>query len=356
MSRVLIVQNYWTPYRSDLFKKLSLLVDLDVLYLGQIGSDRRWSEEEVPFNVLKVPFKKKGPFLFSDVSGIDFSVYGKLVILEHLENIFTILNIVRRFNGPYYLWCGMFNNMYPDKRLYGKAVDLFKRVYRKRLYRAEGYFAYSTLTREMLTDWKVPEDKITIIHQASRVFMIPEVKENDPVSHRSNRKGPLMVLSLGYLRKEKNNDFLIRVCSRFSKDELILTIVGDGPEKENLVSTAPENVIFKDYMDGEEKFREYLESDLFVLPTIRDPWALTVNEAMAYGLPVVCSSRAGAKDLIDGNGIIFDPFNEDSLYNALNKYVKDRGRCIIEGKRSMEIIKDYSIEFAAEQISGLLNR
>ncbi len=354
--KTLIVQNYWTPYRSDLFEALSGIADIEVLYLGEIGSDRKWNMESVPFPYLTVPSRKLGPFTFSSLKGVDFSKYSQVVVIEHLENIFSILKIVRKFRGRYFLWSGMFTGMYPDKPLYGKLVEGIKKLYRPLLYQAKGYFAYSSLTKEMLLSAGVPGEKISIIKQASRIKMLPELKTADLAENRSSGKGPLRVLSLGYLRPEKNNELLVRVCGRFSKDELILTIVGDGPEKERLKSVAPENTVFKDYLRGEAKFREYLNADLFVLPTIRDPWALTVNEAMACGLPVICSNRAGARDLISGNGFVVDPYSEDQLYNALNTFVRDRGLVKKMGRKSMEIIADYTIEKSAEQIAGIILR
>ncbi len=347
--KTLIVQNYWTPYRSDLFEELSGLSDIEVLYLGNIGNDRLWKMEKANFKYITVPSRRIGPFIFSKLKGVDFSVYDRVIVLEHMENIFSILRIIKKFKGKFFLWSGMFSNMYPDKPNYEIIVNIFKKIYRPFLYRAEFYFAYSSLTKEMLASNGVNSEKIKIIKQASRVEEIAEEKiDNKDVS------APLKILSLGYLRKEKNNEFLVRVCSRFSKEELILTIAGDGPEKENLKKISGNNIIVKDYLDGVEKYREYLNADLFILPTIRDPWALTVNEAMFYGLPVICSNRAGAKDLIEGNGFVIDPWDEEGLFSILESLVKDRKSIIEMGKRSREIIEDYSIEKAAEQINRLI--
>ena len=352
--KILILQNYWTPYRSDLFEALSKLADIDVLYLGMIGNDRKWQMEAVTFEHATVSTRKLGPFTLSNLKGIDFKKYGQVIVIEHLENLFSILKIVRKFPGRYILWSGMFTDMYPDKPLYGKVLDVVKRIYRPFLYRAKRYFASCSLTKEMFLKNGIPSGKIDIIKQAARINMLPELKGADPVEHRGRRKGPLRVLSLGYLRSEKNNGFLIDVCRRFTKDTLMLTIVGDGPEKERLQCDAPDNVVFKDYLQGEDKFREYLAADVFVLPTIRDPWALTVNEAMAYGLPVICSRRAGARDIVTGNGYVIDPYNADELYRALDAFVQDRNLVQLMGRRSIKISEEYSIEKSAQQIAEII--
>jgi glycosyltransferase involved in cell wall biosynthesis len=353
--KTLIIQNYWTPYRHELFTELAQLSDIEVLYLGKIGSDRLWDKEETSFPSIQLSGRKLGPFFFSDLSGIDFSRFDQAVLLEHMENIFTVLKLAAVFKGRFFLWTGMGLNTHPEKPGYDLVLNLFKRWYRKQLYGARLFLAYCELTKEMLLKAGIPDERIRLIHQASRIKVIPEIREHDPVEYRRNRRGPLRLLSLGYLRKEKNNDFLIKVCRRFSKDEIVLTIVGDGPEKERLKALDNDNrVAFKGYLEGDAKFREYLEADVFVLPTLRDPWALVVNEAMYYGLPVICSSRAGARDMVKDNGFVFDPQNEEDLYCCIDNFVKNRELVLTMGVRSKAIVSDYTIPFAARQLQSIL--
>lgn len=352
--KTLIVQNYWTPYRHELFTEMSKYTDIGVLYLGDVGGDRLWKKEKCSFPSIQLEAKKLGPFLFSSLKGIDLSGYNQLVLLEHLENIFTILKLAALFKGRFILWTGMAKDAHPEKPGYDLFTNIIKHWYRKRIYLADHFFAYSELSREMLLNYGIKDEKITIIHQASRIRELPEIINRDPVDLRKGRSGPLKLLSLGYLRKEKNNDLLIKVCSRFSEKEVELFIVGDGPERENLVAMAGRNVHFKGYMEGEDKFREYMAADVFVLPTIRDPWALVVNEAMYYGLPIICSERAGARDMVKDNGFIINPFDEEDLYEAIQKLVGNRPLCEKMGRRSRQIVKDYTIPFAAVQMAGLL--
>jgi glycosyltransferase involved in cell wall biosynthesis len=352
--KTLIVQNYWTPYRHELFTELVKYSDIEVLYLGEIGSDRLWEKEECSFPTIQLKAKKRGPFLFSSLRGIDFSKFDQIVLLEHLENIFTILKLAGIFKGRFILWTGMAKDAHPERPGYDFFTNIIKGWYRRSLYRANIFFAYSGLTREMLLDYGVSDDSIKIIHQASRIRDLAEIRDKDPVDLRKGRSGPLRLLSLGYLRKEKNNDFLIKVCNRFDNEELELLIVGDGPEREKLQSMAGNNVRFKGYLEGEDKFREYLSADVFVLPTIRDPWALVVNEAMYYGLPIICSNRAGARDIVKDNGFVIDPFDEDDLFKAIQVLVGNRELCEKMGRRSVQIVQDYTISFTVKQMAEIL--
>jgi UDP-glucose:(heptosyl)LPS alpha-1,3-glucosyltransferase len=72
--------------------------------------------------------------------------------------------------------------------------------------------------------------------------------------------------------------------------------------------------------------RYYAAADLFAFPTFYDTFGLVATEAMASGLPVVCSAEAGAAEVIrDGEDgvIVRDPWDPEALARALRKLVAD---------------------------------
>jgi len=56
-----------------------------------------------------------------------------------------------------------------------------------------------------------------------------------------------------------------------------------------------------------------------VHPALEEPWGLVVNEAMASGLPVICSRTTGAAELVEEgmNGFLFDPCETEALATLL---------------------------------------
>jgi len=83
------------------------------------------------------------------------------------------------------------------------------------------------------------------------------------------------------------------------------------------------------------------------LPTLKDIWGLVVNEAMMCGLPVICSKYAGCcQDLIKQgeNGLIVDPENPKELSEAISQLLSKDGNLSRFGRRSREIIKDFTTE------------
>lgn len=105
-----------------------------------------------------------------------------------------------------------------------------------------------------------------------------------------------------------------------------LLFVGDGPLGQRVVQAArtrPSGEIVRlPAVQPAELVEFYAAADLLVFPSLGDVWGLAVNEAMACGLPVVCSTRAGcAEDLIapGETGWLADPTDLRAFALALRQ-------------------------------------
>ena len=77
----------------------------------------------------------------------------------------------------------------------------------------------------------------------------------------------------------------------------------------------PENVVFYGSTDRETLANLYSKSSVFALPSIEEGLSMTIAEAMANALPVICTTNTGGKDLIeeDKQGFIVPIRNVDAL-------------------------------------------
>ena len=133
------------------------------------------------------------------------------------------------------------------------------------------------------------------------------------------------------------------------KDEMSLLLVGDGPEEGDLRRQAAErgirNVIFAGFHQKPELPKFYAASDVFVFPTLGDPYGLVVDEAMACSLPVISTRAAGEiRDRIeDGiNGYIVPPENPSALAERMLELTRNAELRDKMGKSSYEKIKDHT--------------
>jgi len=124
---------------------------------------------------------------------------------------------------------------------------------------------------------------------------------------------------VGRLSPEKNLQHLIETFNLLPY--LTLNIIGYGPQEQYLKSMAKGNIIFHGAVPNHELYKYYQQNDVFILPSISEPWGLVVEEAFNNGLPVIVSDRVGcAAEIVNAsNGIIFKLAEPDGLQNALLK-------------------------------------
>lgn len=118
----------------------------------------------------------------------------------------------------------------------------------------------------------------------------------------------LRLLFVGELCHRKNVGLLLDAIKGNEKTET--GIVGDGDEREMLMTKARENgdnVTFYGSKPMEEVANIMQQYDVLVLPSRQDGWGAVVNEALTLGLYVICSDQCGAKFLLrdESRGMIF---------------------------------------------------
>lgn len=142
--------------------------------------------------------------------------------------------------------------------------------------------------------------------------------------------GKQIILFVGRFAAEKRIDRLIAAHARIRKahPDAVLVLVGEGPEQENLRALATrlgvaDIILFAGRHEGVELAAWYRVGDLFVLASASEPFGAVVNEALLAGMPVICSDKAGARELIrdDVNGEVVDASDEGVLSDALGRWL-----------------------------------
>jgi|AntAceMinimDraft_9_1070365.scaffolds.fasta_scaffold00699_6 glycosyltransferase involved in cell wall biosynthesis len=191
---------------------------------------------------------------------------------------------------------------------------------------ADGYLCYGSNSRTFLVKHGVDPGKCTIVQNTIDTDRILE-EYQDYQSHISSAKESLklgqkkVILSVGRLIPNKRLDLLIHAFHivRMKHKDVCLIIIGDGQERDKLVEITKKKVIpdvffFGSIINGVGQY--FALSDIFVLP---GTGGLAINEAMAYGLPVICSEADGTeKDLVI-NGLTGSFFKKGDVYDLAAK-------------------------------------
>jgi glycosyltransferase involved in cell wall biosynthesis len=133
-----------------------------------------------------------------------------------------------------------------------------------------------------------------------------------------------------------------------------LVIVGDGPLRGELVALAKTypsaNVHFLGFVNQTQMPAAYALGNLFVLPSVYEPWGLAVNEAMNLGLPIVVSDQVGcAPDLVSpDNGWVFPADDSEALTRILDRALSDPDGLARRGQASSARIAGWDIAHTAQ--------
>lgn len=129
-------------------------------------------------------------------------------------------------------------------------------------------------------------------------------------------------LYIGRLSPEKNLNLLIKAFNDLSHR---LTIVGSGPQERELQKLAKSNILFLGYKNNSDLASVFKDSDVFILPSLSEPWGLVVEEALISGVPVLVSDKVGCKDDLVTNdvGLVFEAESINSLLNAIHEIEKN---------------------------------
>jgi glycosyltransferase involved in cell wall biosynthesis len=69
----------------------------------------------------------------------------------------------------------------------------------------------------------------------------------------------------------------------------------------------------------------YCGAELFVFPSLYEGFGLPVLEAMTCGVPVACSNISSIPEVIGDTGILFDPYDDEAIADAMRRFLTDPG-------------------------------
>jgi len=361
-TKVIVVHNIIAPYRVPLFNRIALQKDIDceVIFCAETEKDHRWSiPDDMHFKYRVIPgfhlLRRNG------------AIYINPQLLGYLIRSNPDVVVTGEFSVPsviVMLYCRLYNKKYvlwSDATARSESrVGPLKRGVRKQLLGmssaciASGTEACEYLMSLGADSGKVKQSILTLdVERFSReceafVGRKRQLKKHLGLAER-------VVLYSGRLVAQKGLIHLIEAYSivRRWKEKISLLLLGNGRLELQLRTYCFSNkldVIFAGFVQQRELPKYYALADVFVFPSLCDSWGVVVNEALAAGLPIVCSKYAGAAaDLVeDGqNGYVVDPRNIEILAEKIRNILDDNRRRFKMGRKSKEMMKLCTIERAS---------
>ena len=225
-----------------------------------------------------------------------------------------------------------------------------------RVYRDCRFMAISESTRDDLVERGIDRDRIEVIHcgmEHERYF------REDPPQRGTDPR----IIHLGRLRRYKSVDVVVRAIPKIREvfPNVSLQIIGDGPDEDRLRKMVGKlgiegSVNFMGYRPREEIVDELYRTHLFLNPSPKEGWGLTVIEANECGVPVVASRRPGLQDSVrDGEtGLLAEYGDPDDFAAKALTLLTDPPLWRMMSDNAVTWARGFSWDDAAKRTEALL--
>jgi glycosyltransferase involved in cell wall biosynthesis len=362
--RIILLHNYFSPYRVPLFRELARRFDLEVWLMGHVKGFRPWPESagDEPFRC-RVLRNVRVPIGNSDYQILLNYAFARDLAHTQADAIVgcgwdqpaTLLapHRAKRRGIPYILWSGSTSGEQSWRR--SATIPLVRAVIRN----SAAYIAYGTRASKYLVSLGADPNRVFRAYNAIEITEFAARSEDSKAVNTLKQmlglEGTKVLLYCGQLIERKGIGDLIPAFAKANNSipDLKLVIAGSGSQEAYLRQLSEmlgvaQHIQFKGFIPRTELSEFYSMADLLVLPSREEVWGLVLNEALACGTPVLTTTAVGASEDIvqDGvNGYVVQPASPPDLEGAIRKHFSKS----IEEKQRMRaacksLISPYSIE------------
>lgn len=351
--KVLFLMNLPSPYRVDFFNELGRLCDLTVLYEREDASnrDKQWrSNGERCYKEIFLQGIKVGEDCALCVSVRKYlkdKSYDIIVVGEYATPTGMITIQYLRSHKISYLLNSDGGIIQNDNKLKSAIKHYFianANAYLSTGKKTDDYLMYygadkNNIYRYPFTSLKMEDILTAVTSQERKEFIKQEL-------HLPEQK---VILSVGQFIPRKGYDVLLKACEKIDPSVGVY-IVGGDPLQEYIDMKEElhlDNIHFIPFMTKEKLKNYYKMADVFVLPTREDIWGLVINEAMAYGLPIITTQNciAGVELVNENeNGFLVPVNDEMAIAEKINTIINNDKLRKKMSVNNLEKIKRYTIE------------
>lgn len=187
---------------------------------------------------------------------------------------------------------------------------------------ADHIITVSDLTRRTVIDkYGIDPSKVTTVHNA--VTPLSPDLLNISAPHGKDK----VVTFLGRITMQKGPEYFVEAAAKVlaNNPNVRFVMAGSGDKMEEMISLAARRGIadrfhFPGFMKGEDVYRMFAASDVYVMPSVSEPFGISPLEAMQMGVPSIISRQSGCAEILS-NVIKTDYWDIDAMADAINAIV-----------------------------------
>jgi glycosyltransferase involved in cell wall biosynthesis len=223
---------------------------------------------------------------------------------------------------------------------------------------ADHIITVSNLTRNTVIEkYHQNPSKVTTVHNAVE----PLSKDILSISDKRGVKDKIVTF-LGRITMQKGPEYYVEAAAKvLSRSENVrFVMAGSGDMMNKMIRLAAERNIsdrfhFTGFMKGKQVYEIFRSSDVYVMPSVSEPFGISPLEAMQCGVPSIISKQSGCAEILD-YAIKVDYWDIDALadaiyglitYPALHKFLKEEG---------LKEVNNIKWEYAGQKVRNIYDQ
>ena len=187
---------------------------------------------------------------------------------------------------------------------------------------ADHIMTVSNLTRQTVIEkYGIDPAKVTTVHNA--VTPLSDELLNLSVTKPKEK----IVTFLGRITMQKGPEYFVEAAARVLRNNhnVRFVMAGSGDMMDKMISLAAERGIadrfhFPGFQKGKQVYEMLKASDVYVMPSVSEPFGISPLEAMQIGVPSIISKQSGCAEILD-NVIKTDYWDIDAMADAINSII-----------------------------------
>ncbi len=224
---------------------------------------------------------------------------------------------------------------------------------------ADKVIAVSNFTKNIIiNNYHINPEKIEVVHNGI------EFEKDNPLDqniHKIKLENKKVVLFVGRLTLQKGPDYFIKAAKKVCDytEDVYFVISGSGDMENMLIEQVAsygisDRVFFTGFLRNEELRKMYKMSDLFVMPSVSEPFGITPLESLVNGTPVLLSKQSGVSEVIS-NVLLVDFWDTDEMANKILTALHQKPLLKSLKENGQKDVQKVTWERAAEKCIAIYN-
>lgn len=201
---------------------------------------------------------------------------------------------------------------------------------------ADHIITVSNLTRRTVIEhYGIPPEKVTTVHNAVEPLSQEYLEIKPPHKHDK------VVTFLGRITMQKGPEYFVEAAAQVlhKMHNVQFVMAGSGDMMEKMINLAAKRDIadrfhFTGFLKGKQVYEMLAASDVYIMPSVSEPFGISPLEAMQMGVPSIISKQSGCAEILDNvikvdywdTNAIADAVYSILMYPAMYKQLRDHGR------------------------------